>query len=188
VSDARLGRRVLVVGPTNSGKSTLAARIGALLDVPSVDLDALYWKPDWVGSEDEEWHPRLREVAERDAWVVAGNYWRHTTPTLWPRAEAVIWLDLPLRVTLPRIFTRSWKRWRSRELLWGTNREHFFPQFKVWDSTSLVGYALQAHRSMRQRYVASMADPAFAHLRFVRLRSPEEVEAFARAIEAATSR
>ena len=179
-----LGRRVIVVGATNSGKSTLAARLADALGAPFVELDALYWKPDWVESEDDEWHPRLREVAEQDAWVVAGNYWRHTTPILWPHAETIVWIDLPLRVTLPRIFARSWRRWRSGELLWGTNRERFFPQLKVWGPNSLVRFAFQANGSMRRRYVWAMTQPEFAHLRWVRLRSTAEVEAFVAALGA----
>ena len=50
-----VGHRIQVIGPTNAGKSTLAARLGEVLGIPATDLDALYWKPDWVGSSDEEW-------------------------------------------------------------------------------------------------------------------------------------
>jgi adenylate kinase family enzyme len=184
---APLGSRIIVVGPTNSGKSTLAERISKAIGEPFIELDALFWKAGWVSSEDDEWHPRIRDVAASDHWVVAGNYWRHTTPILWPRAQTIVWLDLPLWRTLPRMFNRSWRRWRTRELLWGTNRERFWPQFKVWDANSLLRLAFQAQRSMRKRYVAAMADPAFAHIRFIRLRSTAEVEAFTRSIEEAAA-
>lgn len=180
---ATLGKRIIVVGPTNAGKSTLAVRLAQVLGAPFAELDALYWKPGWVGSEDDEWHPRLREIAGQEAWVVAGNYFRHTRPILWPAAETVVWLDLPLRVVLPRILRRSWQRSRSRELLWGTNTERFLPQLKFWDQDSLIGYAIQSRRPQGDFLLRSMADPACAHIRFVRLRSPREVEAFARAVE-----
>lgn len=178
-----IGRRVIVVGPTNAGKSTLAMRLAAALGVEFVELDALYWKPGWTAPEDDEWHPQLQAIAEREAWVVAGNYLRHTRPILWPRADSVVWLDLPLRVVLPRILRRSWQRARSKELLWGTNTERFLPQLKFWDPTSLVGYAIQSRKPHRTFLLRAMADPACSHIRFARLRSTAEVEAFARAIE-----
>lgn len=181
-----LGDRIQIVGPTNAGKSTLATHLGTLLDLPATDLDAIYWKPDWTGSADEEWHPQLRAIAAADRWIVAGDYFRHTTANLWPRLETMVWLDLPLRVVLPRIVTRSWRRWRSRELLWGTNRENFWQQFKVWNpDSSLIGYAVRTRSRRPERILTALADPRYTHIRLIRLRSTDEVEAFTRSIEEA---
>lgn len=185
-----IGRRIQIIGPTNAGKTTLGGRLGALLGVPYTDLDALFWKPGWVESTDEEWHPKLQALAEGDGWVVSGNYYRHTLFRLWPRLETVIWLDLPLRVVLPRILRRSWRRWRSGELLWGTNRERFWPQLKVWnEKDSLVGYAIKTRHNVdrRTRYIAAMADSRFAHIHFIRLTSQAEVDAFVGELERARS-
>ena len=179
-------RRVTVVGPSGSGKSTLGARLAAALRVPYIELDALYWKPGWVESPDEEFIPRLHSLAAGDGWVAAGGYWRQTSATLWPRADTVVWLDLPLAQTLSRLMRRCWRRWRTREVLWGTNVERLWPQFKLWDGdASLFGYTLRTHRSKRRRYLDAMADPRWRHVRFVHLRSPAAIEAFAREIEAA---
>ncbi len=180
-----IGRRVVVVGNTSSGKSTLGERLASLLDVPFVELDALYWKPDWQPSTDEEFLARTAAATTGDGWVVAGNYSK-TMPVTWPRADTVIWLDLPLPVVLWRILVRSWRRSRSGELLWGTNTERFTKHLKLWDTEqSLLAYALTAHRRKQRRYVGAMADPQWAHLRFVRLRSAGEVEQFVRDLERA---
>ena len=40
-------RRIVVIGNTCAGKSTLAAGLAKKLSVPFVDLDALYWEPNW---------------------------------------------------------------------------------------------------------------------------------------------
>ena len=87
--------RILVIGPSGAGKSTLARAIGARLDLPVVHLDALFWQPGWVESDDAEFRARIAAVADTDAWVIDGNYSRHLDVRL-ARAQAAIWLDLQI--------------------------------------------------------------------------------------------
>lgn len=44
--------KVNVIGTSGSGKSTLAKRIAAELDIPYIEMDRLYWCPDWQGTPD----------------------------------------------------------------------------------------------------------------------------------------
>ncbi len=183
-----IGTRVVVIGNTSSGKSTLAARLASALDVPFVELDALSWEPNWHSlpeHDPDEFERRIREATAGDGWVVAGSYSAFAERTFWPRLQTAVWLDLPLRVVLWRVLTRSWRRWRTKELLWGTNYENFWSHFKVWDRDSLVYWAISTHHRKRLRYLAYMADPRWAHIRFVRLTSAREVDAFTRSVEAA---
>ncbi|HYM14449.1 MAG TPA: hypothetical protein VEZ14_02695 [Dehalococcoidia bacterium] len=172
-------RRIIVGGPTNSGKSTLAAELARRLDVPFIELDALWWLPGWTERDPEEFRSLVRQaIAGRDGWVIAGNYSRQMDIT-WPLAEMVVWLDFPLRLTVPRVLRRSWRRWRRGEFLWGTNRERFWPQLKLWSpQSSLVAFNVKWHRPGRRRYEAAMADPAWRHITFVRLRRPGEVRSW----------
>ncbi|HKS90966.1 MAG TPA: hypothetical protein VJQ83_03485, partial [Tepidiformaceae bacterium] len=105
------------------------------------------------------------------------NYVRHTMPITWPRADTVIWLDFGLPLVTWRVVRRSWRRWRRHELLWGTNYERFLPQLKLWDKNSLITFNVTTHRSRRARYAAAMADPRWAHIEFIRLRNPQELQA-----------
>jgi hypothetical protein len=173
---------VLVVGDSCTGKSTLGETLARLLGAPHVELDALYWRPGWTGAPPAEFLARVDDATRAERWVVSGNYSVQRDVT-WPRADTVVWLDFPLRVTLPRILTRSWRRWRRDELLWGTNRERFWPQLKVWSPPdSLIAWTLGHHRALRARYEASLADPTLAHLGWHRLRSPRELTAWSRAL------
>lgn len=183
-SSRRIGQRVVVVGSSCSGKSTVAARLAGLVGVPFVELDALFWKPNWVGSEDDEFREKIVEATAGDGWIVAGSYSRHAEPTIWPRAEAIVWLDFPLRTSLWRIVKRSWRRSRSNELLWGTNHEKFWPQLKLWDDESLLTFTWKNHRLKRDRYRSMMADPSWSHLRWVPLRNQAELDAWLREVEA----
>ncbi len=183
-----IGTRIHVTGNTSAGKSTLAERLSRALGVPFVELDALNWLPDWVALTDtdpEEFRRRIREATAGEGWVVAGSYMGTSQEVFWDRLQTVIWLDLPLPQVLWRVVTRSWRRWRTRELLWGTNTESFTKHLKVWSPDSLLWWAVTQHRRKRRNLLAFQSDPRWSHIRFVRLRSSAEVEAFTRAVEAA---
>ena len=182
-----VGRRIHVVGNSAAGKSTLGARLSRALGGPFVDLDALNWLPGWVGLNDtdpDELERRMAVATAGDEWVVAGSYMSFSQRVFWPRAQTVIWLDLPRPQLVARVLKRSWRRHRSQELLWGTNREKFWPQLMLWrKEDSLVWWILSQHARKRAQMLANMTDPRWSHIRFVRLTSSAEVEGFARSIE-----
>ena len=41
-------KRVVVVGTTSSGKSTIAKRLADEFGLDFIELDALYWAPNWI--------------------------------------------------------------------------------------------------------------------------------------------
>ncbi|MDP2328754.1 MAG: shikimate kinase [Dehalococcoidia bacterium] len=183
-----IGRRIHITGNTSAGKSTLGMRLASALDAPFVELDALNWLPGWVAlqnTDPEAFRRRIAEATAGDAWVVAGSYMTVSQPIFWDRLEAVVWLDLPLSQILRRTVTRSWRRWRAKELLWGTNTESFTKHLKVWSQDSLIWWAITQHHKKRRNLLAWQVDPRWSHIRFIRLRSSAEVEAFVQAVERA---
>jgi len=183
-----LGRRIHVTGNSCAGKSTLGARLAERLSLPFVELDALNWEPGWVGlheADPEELTRRIEDATAGDEWVVAGSYSRFSKPLLWPRLETAIWLDLPRLTLARRALVRSWRRWRSKELLWRTNREKFFPQLKIWSKRdSLIPWIIGQHEEKRHFMIEGMADPRWEHIRFIRLRSSREIEELVRDVMA----
>lgn len=185
MDDAVEPRRIVVLGGSCSGKSTLAQRLASSLGAPYVELDALYWRREWTPAPVEEFLAALDEVAAGERWVAAGNYRSRAQVTTWPRAELFVWLDLPLSLTLRRMARRTWRRWRTRELLWGTNVEDPWQHLRLWEyDKNLFTYTVLYHRSRRAEYERAMRDPRWAHARWVRLTSPAAIEAFAREFEA----
>ncbi|MEZ4380993.1 MAG: hypothetical protein R3A79_06575 [Nannocystaceae bacterium] len=181
-----LGRRIHVIGNTGAGKSTLAAQLAAALGIPLVELDALNWQPGWVDltrADPAQFERRLAAATAGDAWVVAGSYSRFCQRIFWSRVETVIWLDLSLPRIVARILRRSWRRWRTREHLWGTNYERFWPQLRLWSDDSLIRWALTQHGRKRRWTLAQGLDPRWRAIRFIRLRAPAEVAALLRAAE-----
>ena len=182
-----IGRRIHVIGNSCSGKSTLAAQLALGLGIPLVELDALNWKPGWVGlneTDPEQLEHRMAEATRGDAWVVAGSYSRFSRNIFWRNLETVVWLDLPVHLLLQRVLIRSWRRWRTRELLWGTNYERFWPQLMVWrKEDSLVWWITTQHLRKRSRMLEHMADPHWKHIQFIRLSSLVQVREFGWALD-----
>jgi len=58
-------RRVVVVGTSGSGKTTIARRLAALLGVRHIELDSLHWERGWVEAHPENLRRRV-EVALGD--------------------------------------------------------------------------------------------------------------------------
>jgi len=168
-------RRIAVVGTTGSGKSTLAEALAHRLHIPHVELDALFWQPDWIESDWDEMRERVEELTRGPAWVTDGNY-SFCRDLIWGRAEAVIWLDYPLPLILWWLWRRTWARALRRELLWGTNYERLWSQFFSRDSIFL--WALKTYRRRKEQYTRLAIQPENSHLKVFHFKSPRETRAW----------
>ena len=97
--DLRQYRRINVIGTSGSGKSTFSKRLAAVLGIPHLEMDAIYWQPDWQHLDDDEVSAAVAAALEPQSWVLDGNYSR-TTPLKWKDVQCVIWLASP--ATAPR--------------------------------------------------------------------------------------
>ncbi|HEV7666213.1 MAG TPA: adenylate kinase [Chloroflexota bacterium] len=168
-------RRVAVIGVTGSGKTTLARALSDRLDLPHVELDRLYWRPNWTKSAPDEFRGRLTEEVQCERWVVDGNY-SLSRDIVWSAADTLVWLDYELPLIMWRLFRRTALRTLRRELLWGINRERFWPQ--LFESEGLFRWALQTHPRYRREFPTELRRPAYAHLTVVQLASPRATNAW----------
>jgi adenylate kinase family enzyme len=100
-------QRVLVMGSSGSGKSTFARQLAEMTGIPFVSLDALYWKPGWVASDNAEFGQRVAEVARQPQWVMDGNFTSSGAGELRRQAsDTVIWFDLPRRTCMLGLMKR----------------------------------------------------------------------------------
>ena len=183
MDELRLGRRVVVVGDSGSGKSTVGEALARHLETELIELDALYWLPGWTHVAGEVFRERVRAATSARRWVLVGNYERRQSDISWPRADCFVWLDLPLRITIPRILWRAFARWRDGERVWGDNVETLWKHLALWDQErSLVAYTVARHWSRRRALVAALAERALAGVVSHRLRSPREIQRFLEAL------
>ena len=104
--------RILVLGRTGSGKTTLARELAAALGVPHVELDALYFGPDLSRAPLDVLRERTSAAIAGERWVTDGNK-RAVRDLVWPRADTVVWLDYPVWVSLWRLAGRARSRTAS---------------------------------------------------------------------------
>ena len=77
--------RIMIIGRTGSGKTTLARDIAAVLQVPHVELDSLYFGPNFSTVPESVLRERVATAIEEDRWVTDGNK-RAVRDLVWPRA------------------------------------------------------------------------------------------------------
>ena len=129
--------RVVVVGSSGSGKTTVARGLAERLGVHCVELDALHHKPNWTEATADELREAVaRELEGRERWVVDGNYYGKLGDFVLRQADTLVWLDLPLRTCLARLSTRTTRRIRTSEKLWNGNRETWRGAFWVASRSS----------------------------------------------------
>lgn len=164
-----LGDRICILGPSNSGKSTLAVAIGDRLGVPVVHLDRLYHLPetDWLPRGAGDFLALHDAAVAGDRWVMDGNY-SIGLPQRFDRATGVILLDVSMLRSLGRYFRRSllqtdrlggldggrdsvkWAMIRHIVVTTPDNRRRYVEMF---DSLTLPKIRLASVAAIRQCYV-----------------------------------
>lgn len=146
-------RRILVVGCGGSGKTVLARRLGEILDIPVVHLDALFYDENWQPCSTAEFIARQEAVVKTESWLMDGNY-VSTLPIRLTAADAVIFLDFSAARCLWGVFQRRW-RFRSGQL----RNEGVFVRI-TWP---FIKYVIGYRRHMAPRVhaaIAAHADPS----------------------------
>lgn len=85
-------RRVLVIGSSGAGKTTLSVTLAERLNLPLVFLDKEFWLPNWTEPAKDAWRAKVADLAAQPAWVMDGNY-GGTLDLRLRAADTVVWLD-----------------------------------------------------------------------------------------------
>jgi adenylate kinase family enzyme len=163
-------RRVAIIASASgNGKTTVGRALAARLGVRFVELDALVHGPGWAETPDEELRRIVEPIVRSDGWVIDGTYWRKLGNLVLDAADTVVWLDLPLRVWVPRLARRTVRRMTGREKLWNDNKETLWTA--IGGPKSLFGFALTCHFQRRRTWPRQLA-----RYPVIRLRTQAEVE------------
>ena len=98
-------KKIILIGSGGAGKSTLAKRLGEILNISVYHLDQYFWKPGWVPTPNDEWDKFLEELVRKEQWIIDGNFGR-TLDIRLKEADTVIFLDMPRYITIYRIIKR----------------------------------------------------------------------------------
>ena len=173
-------RRVcLIASASGSGKTTTGRQLAERLGVPFYELDAMHHGPNWRPATRAEMLEKVEPIVTSDAWVIDGTYRGKIGDIVPEAADVVLWLDLPVRVWLPRLLRRTARRVVRKEELWAGNRERW--RDVVRPTNSVVVYALRNYRRNRRTLAGELE-----RFPVVRLRTPAEVDNFLKSVERAT--
>ncbi len=177
--------RILIIGRTGSGKTTLARELSATLGVPHVELDSLYFGPNFSTVPLSVLRERTTTAISREQWVTDGNK-SAVRDLVWPRADTIIWLDYPLVVSLWRLGKRAlWRTSVLKEQTKKTGKKSNMPQQFIAGAKGVLT-ALRSHRDQRREFPILFAKLENQHLAIVRLNSPEATQRWLERIKAKT--
>ena len=173
-------RRIAVVSTSCSGKTMLARQIAEALGIPHVEMDLLFWMPDWRKRPKDKFREMVGEAVSGDRWVMDGNYgW--TRDIVLKRVTHVVWLNYPFWTVFRRALARTIHRAVTREKVCGENRESFRDSFLHREG--IPWWVIRTHRRVRRRYQALAASDESAHLEVIELKGQNEADALVRRLK-----
>lgn len=168
----RAHERIVIVGTSSSGKTTLARALATKLGYRHIELDALHWGPRWRPRE--SFRDDVVAATAGTRWIAEGNY-RTVRDFVWSRATALVWLNYSFAVVFRRALWRTLTRGVLRRELYNTNRESLVrgllhPEGTFW-------WVIRSHRRRRREVRAALATAEFAHLEVFEIGDPVEADA-----------
>ena len=167
------GKRIVVVGITGAGKTTLARELSHMLGCTHIELDALFWGENWAQTDLPEFRRLVSEaLSAQSQWIVDGNYSK-VRDIVWSRADTIIWLNYGLPRILWQLVGRTARRLLFREVLWNNNIEKLANHLT---KDGLLFYAVKSHRRHLKLYPSLLGQPEYSHLKLIRLRSSRHTQ------------
>lgn len=157
-------QKILIIGNCGAGKTCFAIQLAKKLGLPVVHLDSLFWLPDWVQRERDDFDKLLQTELEKPRWLMDGNYNR-TLPLRLQYADTVIHLNYNRWICLYRVIRRSFLKEEHAQgcqskidlsFLWYVFYK--YPQYNRFSSMALQGQ--------------------FPSLEWIEIRSPFEAKNF----------
>lgn len=161
-----LGERICIIGPSNSGKSTLAMTLSERLNLKCYHLDQIAHIPNsnWRRKSNNDFIQEHDDIISEKIWVIDGNY-SVCMPQRFDRATSVIWLDPNIFGSIFRYIFRSIKNDKNRPgRLQGATQEFSF---------NLVKYTFFNYPKNKQKYIKILSE--YSDLPIIQIRSLSEL-------------
>jgi adenylate kinase family enzyme len=108
-------RRVVILGPGASGKSTLAIQLSEITGLPVIELDNLFWRPGLVATPYDQWVKVQERLVQGNEWIIDGDLGPYDAVEVRLRAaDTIIFLDF----SFVRCAWRAIRRSRERADFW----------------------------------------------------------------------
>jgi adenylate kinase family enzyme len=143
-------KRILIVGSCGSGKSTSAYKLSAKSGISHIELDDLFWLPDWknIGKVTLS-HIVQEKIDSSYSWIISGNY-SEVQPVILAKADTVIWLDYSFLIIFSRLLYRTLKRILGKEECCNGNYETFYKT--LFSKESIIFWMLCNFHLIKRKY------------------------------------
>jgi len=98
-------KRVVIFGRSGSGKSTFAAELHKILNLPLHHLDKHFYQSNWASRNYQEFLEIQQRIVNNNLWIVDGNNTK-SLEMRYKRADLVLYFNYPRWLCYLRIFKR----------------------------------------------------------------------------------
>ena len=127
-----LGKKIVIVGVSATGKSTFARQLSIKTMLPSIHMDTVMWQPgsNYVG--DETTCRELDRISTISEWIIEGYIATKAQQFVFDRADSIIYLDYSPMVAVYR-YIKRWLQHRKtpRSELEGSPEKFSFNFLKI---------------------------------------------------------
>lgn len=106
---------MVILGRGGAGKSTFARRLGAVTQLPVIELDTVFWNSDLTVMAPGQWEARQQELVQQDAWILDGDLGPYDVLHVRLQAADTI---IVLNFSFPRCAWQAIRRGRQRADFW----------------------------------------------------------------------
>lgn len=173
----RKEKRILIIGANGAGKTVLAKKLSSHYNIKLIELDRIFWKPEWVKSTEDEFFENVKkELSLHKDWIVDGNYYSKVNELVWRDANMIIWLDYKIGLVARRVIARTIKNIVFKRKLFDNNYDSFRRMITLKDS--IVVWSLKTFKRKRRKYTELYNNHTNNEVKFYRFKKPREVEEF----------
>ena len=98
--------KIVVIGNSASGKSTLTMKIKEIINLPVYHLDKILWKPGWERTPEDEFKKEHDKILNSEKWIIDGVAYKSTIEKRFKAADIIVFIDPSLEVCKERALQR----------------------------------------------------------------------------------
>lgn len=167
--------RIIVIGTSGAGKTDFSKSLADILEVPHIELDAIYWKPGWTPREKTDYRNMVEKIVTQKSWIIDGNY-SVVRDIIWPKASFAIWLNYSFLTSFSRVLKRTLHRVIEQEELFSGNHESFRNSFLSKDS--LLWWVITTYSRRKREFRYLFDTHVYLNLSLIEFREPDQVEQY----------